>query len=77
MFIEDNYNWFLPTYDSYKFPIQRVDVMRYFIIRYYGGIYLDLDNVSWGNIIHIAQCVLRIRNGYGGAMITDGILQWV
>ncbi|KAK6844481.1 glycosyltransferase sugar-binding region DXD motif-containing protein-domain-containing protein [Apiospora arundinis] len=44
IFIEDNYNWFLPTYDSYKYPIQRVDVMRYFLIRHYGGIYVDLDN---------------------------------
>lgn len=44
IFIEDNYNWFLPTYESYKYPIQRVDVMRYFLIRHYGGIYVDLDN---------------------------------
>ncbi|RYP86582.1 hypothetical protein DL770_004881 [Monosporascus sp. CRB-9-2] len=43
-FIEDEYPWFLETYDSYKFPIQRIDVLRYFMLRYYGGIYLDLDN---------------------------------
>lgn len=43
-FIEDHFNWFLSTYDSYKFPIQRVDVMRYFLVRHYGGIYIDMDN---------------------------------
>lgn len=43
-FIAEHYAWFLPTYDGYKFPIQRVDVMRYFAVRLYGGIYLDLDN---------------------------------
>ncbi|RYP50517.1 hypothetical protein DL768_003970 [Monosporascus sp. mg162] len=44
IFIEDEYPWFLETYDSYKFPIQRIDVLRYFMLRYYGGIYMDLDN---------------------------------
>ncbi|RYO96568.1 hypothetical protein DL765_011547 [Monosporascus sp. GIB2] len=44
LFIEDEYPWFLGTYDSYKFPIQRIDVLRYFLLRYYGGIYMDLDN---------------------------------
>ncbi|KAI1822716.1 nucleotide-diphospho-sugar transferase [Xylaria intraflava] len=43
-FIEDEFPWFLDTYDSYKFPIQRVDVIRYFILRHFGGIYMDLDN---------------------------------
>lgn len=45
-FLEDEFPWFVSTYDGYKFPIQRVDVMRYFLIRHYGGIYLDMDNVS-------------------------------
>ncbi|KAK6855569.1 mannosyl phosphorylinositol ceramide synthase protein [Apiospora arundinis] len=43
-FLEEHFAWFLPTYDGYKLPIQRVDVLRYFVIRHYGGIYLDLDN---------------------------------
>lgn len=46
LFIEDEFPWFLNTYDGYKFPIQRVDVVRYFAIRKYGGIYIDMDNVS-------------------------------
>ncbi|KAH8892269.1 hypothetical protein GQ53DRAFT_600731, partial [Thozetella sp. PMI_491] len=43
-FIEVEYPWFLESYDAYKFPIQRVDTLKYFVIRHYGGIYVDLDN---------------------------------
>ncbi|TLD20551.1 hypothetical protein PspLS_08719 [Pyricularia sp. CBS 133598] len=43
-FIANEYPWFLSTYEGYKYPIQRVDVMRYFLVRKYGGIYIDLDN---------------------------------
>ncbi|KAK0627958.1 nucleotide-diphospho-sugar transferase [Immersiella caudata] len=43
-FIAENYPWFLKTYDGYKFPVQRIDSLRYFLILKFGGIYLDLDN---------------------------------
>ncbi|SJL05338.1 related to MIPC synthase subunit (SurA) [Armillaria ostoyae] len=42
-FINDYYPWFLRTYDGYRFPIQRADVIRYFVLHYYGGIYYDVD----------------------------------
>lgn len=41
--LENHYPWFLPTYDNYRHPIQRVDAIKYFILYHYGGIYLDLD----------------------------------
>ncbi|KAL6406692.1 mannosyl phosphorylinositol ceramide synthase SUR1 [Ilyonectria robusta] len=41
--IEESYPWFLPTYDSYPYAIQRVDAIRYFVIYHFGGFYLDLD----------------------------------
>ena len=44
-FIKVHYPWFLNTFDSYPYPIQRVDAVRYFILYHYGGIYLDLDLV--------------------------------
>jgi len=43
-FIRKNYPWFLDTYDGYRFPVQRVDTTKYFLMLHYGGIYLDLDN---------------------------------
>ncbi|WBW74451.1 mannosyltransferase Imt3 [Schizosaccharomyces osmophilus] len=42
-FMKENYSWFLPKYDAYPFNIERADVVRYFILYHYGGIYLDLD----------------------------------
>ncbi|EPS41188.1 hypothetical protein H072_4917 [Dactylellina haptotyla CBS 200.50] len=42
-FIEKEYPWFLETYDGYDHPIMRADVIRYFALRKFGGIYIDLD----------------------------------
>ena len=41
--LQEHYPWFLPTYLSYTYNIQRVDVLRYFILHHHGGIYIDLD----------------------------------
>lgn len=41
--IATDYPWFLETYDSYPFPIQRADSARYFAVLKHGGIYADLD----------------------------------
>ncbi|EEA21173.1 hypothetical protein TMatcc_001174 [Talaromyces marneffei ATCC 18224] len=43
-FLQREYSWFLPIYDSYRHPVQRVDALKYFIMRHYGGIYIDMDN---------------------------------
>lgn len=40
------YPWFLETWRGYRHHIQRADSIRYFILAQYGGIYIDLDNVS-------------------------------
>jgi len=42
-FINDEYPWFINIYNSYPYNIQRIDVARYFVLRKYGGIYIDLD----------------------------------
>lgn len=42
-FIAEHYSWFLPTFRGYKYPIQRADAIRYFVLHHYGGVYLDLD----------------------------------
>lgn len=43
-FIAEKYPWFLDTFDNYQYPIQRADLIRYFVLNHYGGIYLDLDD---------------------------------
>lgn len=44
-FIAKEYPWFLDTFDGYKYPIQRADSIRYFVLAHYGGTYIDLDDV--------------------------------
>jgi mannosyltransferase OCH1-like enzyme len=34
---------FLEIYDNYPLPIQRADAARYFILKVYGGVYVDID----------------------------------
>ncbi|KAG7661103.1 CSH1 [[Candida] subhashii] len=43
-FIQEHYPWFLKTWDSYPYPIQRADAIRYFVLDHHGGIYIDLDD---------------------------------
>ena len=48
--IQQHYSWFLPTYDNYPAPIQRVDAARYFAVLHYGGIYADMDILPIRNV---------------------------
>ncbi len=41
--IEKEYPWFLETWKSYSYPIQRADSLRYLVLYHYGGIFLDMD----------------------------------
>lgn len=38
-----NYAWFLPTYRSYRYDMQRIDAMKYLVLFHFGGLYIDLD----------------------------------
>ena len=42
-FLLNEYSWFLHTYNSYPYTIQRTDAARLFILYHYGGVYLDMD----------------------------------
>lgn len=42
-FIARHYPWFLENFDGYTYPIQRADAIRYFVLHYHGGVYMDLD----------------------------------
>lgn len=45
-FVATHFPSFLSIYENYRYPVQRVDALRYLLLYHYGGIYLDLDNVS-------------------------------
>lgn len=41
--LAEHYAWFLPVYDAYRHPIQRIDATKYFVLLHYGGVYMDMD----------------------------------
>lgn len=43
-FIREEYPWFLKTFENYRYPIERADAIRYFVLYHMGGIYIDLDD---------------------------------
>jgi len=54
-FIQKEYPWFLETYDTYPYISQRSDVIRYFLLYHYGGIYLDMDIICTRNMYILRQ----------------------
>lgn len=72
-FIADEYPWFLHTYDNFRMPIQRVDTLRYFLIRHYGGIYLDLDNPCLTSLEPLRYYPAWVVDGGAGSLSNDGI----
>ena len=42
-FIEKHYPKYLDLWDNYPYGIQRCDSLRYFILHYWGGLYIDAD----------------------------------
>jgi mannosyltransferase OCH1-like enzyme len=52
-FIKDKYNWFYEIYINYPYNIQRFDIVRYFILYEYGGIYADMDYEIFKNFYNL------------------------
>ena len=42
-FLATHYPGFLSVYDGYLTPICRADAIRYFLLKHFGGLYVDLD----------------------------------
>ena len=42
-FVEHNYPEFLAVYESYPYPVQRSDALRYLLLHRFGGVYVDMD----------------------------------
>jgi inositol phosphorylceramide mannosyltransferase catalytic subunit len=58
----------LRTYDRYRYPVQRVDAVRYFLLLHYGGIYLDLDNGCKGDLTPLLYYPMWITDPGRGAL---------
>ncbi|MEO1429653.1 MAG: glycosyltransferase [Cyanobacteria bacterium J06633_8] len=71
-FIQEKYSWFLEIYDSYPYMIQRCDSIRYFILDYYGGFYIDMDVESLkaiDNLLEDFELVLSKLVDFNNAII--------
>ena len=53
--IRDDYPWFLDIYDSLPQAIMQADVVRYFYLLKYGGLYVDLDFESLRSIDELTE----------------------
>ncbi|KAK4466989.1 nucleotide-diphospho-sugar transferase [Cladorrhinum samala] len=67
-FIEIEYPWFLRTYDRYRYKVQRVDAVRYFLLLHYGGIYMDLDNGCKADLSPLLYYPVWVTDGGRGAL---------
>ena len=43
LWLKTDYIWFVQVYENYRYDMQRIDAMKYFLLYHFGGIYLDLD----------------------------------
>src|ERR1700761_5206189 len=73
LFIANEYPHFLATYDGYRYPVQRVDALRYFLMRHYGGIYMDLDNGCSEGLEPLLYYPLWVTDG-GHGTLSNNIL---
>jgi inositol phosphorylceramide mannosyltransferase catalytic subunit len=62
-YIADNHPYFLQTYDSFPYNIQRADAIRYFLLQDFGGLYSDLD------ILPIAPIEPFLRGCFADALL--------
>lgn len=45
-FLSNNFPEYIKSYNSVKYPIMKVDILRYFILKKLGGLYVDIDFFS-------------------------------
>ena len=56
--------WLQHLYTTVRFPVQRVDVVRFFILYLYGGLYADLDvfpNRETFPLVPLGMCKMKAR----------------
>lgn len=54
--VKNEFPYFRSTYESLKYPIQRLDVIRYLILYTYGGVYTDLDTECFQPLDDLFKC---------------------
>ncbi|VUC34041.1 unnamed protein product [Clonostachys rosea] len=72
-FFQDAYPWFLPVYDGLPEKVQKVDILKYFLMRHYGGIYIDLDNGCQTSLDALLYYPVFLTDG-GSCSLSNNIL---
>ena len=73
--IKEEYNYFLKTFDNYKFDIERIDAARFFILDNKGGVYADLDIFFYKNIENLLIDKKAVFfKSFDGRYISNGIM---
>lgn len=65
-FIAQDFPWFLGIYDSYPAEIFRADIVRFFFLFRFGGVYSDLDT----------QCLRPLDQVLAGKHVVLGRMSW-
>lgn len=58
--IQTSYPWFLSTYQSYHYDIQRADIARLMVVHKEGGMYADLDAYPKDSSVETISCLQRL-----------------
>lgn len=75
-FVKKHFPDFLPYYESFKYPINRADAIRYMWLYVYGGIYMDLDVeilTSLEPLLKEGDLIL-VSSGNVGSVITNSFM---
>lgn len=77
--IRTHYPWFWKTWESYKAPIHRVDVIRLFILHKHGGFYLDQDIEIENSLEHLLSnfplaTTFLIESGHNPGNVSNYIM---
>ncbi|XWW97452.1 hypothetical protein V2A60_005434 [Cordyceps javanica] len=69
--VKTSYPWFLSTYESYKYNIQRADVARLMVVHHQGGVYADLD--AYPSVDTSVEAISCLQNlGYQAILAPTG-----
>ena len=78
-FVKKHFPDYIELYDSFKFPIQRADMIRYCWLYINGGIYIDCDIEILGDISHLlpssdtSKCFL-VKSGNMDKVFTNALM---
>ena len=66
----------LQTFDAYPNKIQRVDVVRYVILKKFGGLYTDLDMVPTPDLVRVVRVQMQQAKPHSAVLFSSKLSAW-